>query len=103
MHSTDQEFVSLNEWKRSIFKIAKIALAFSVVSFFVGYFVYHPPTNWIMPAIVLFISYFLCIVAGVYYLIKSLPLPILMLLVPIAPLFILIYVVLLITFLQRFT
>jgi hypothetical protein len=103
MHSTDNELAAPIQWQMPLFKIIKIMIAFSAITFFVGYFIYHPPVHWLLPAILLAIAYAVCFITGIYYLIKTLPVPVLMLLVPIAPLFVLIYVVSLIAFLQRFT
>ena len=103
MYSTDNELDAPTHWKNPLFTIIKVMIAFSVITFFLGYFIYHPPVNWVMPSIVLCAAYGLCLIAGIAYLIKTLPIPVLMLLVPIAPLFVLIYVVSLIAFLQRFT
>ena len=105
MHSTDKdhEWTAPKEWKAPLITIIKITIAFSTLTFFVGYFFYHRPEHWLLSASILLAAYGLCIVMGVRHLIKALPIPVLMLLVPIAPLFILIYVVSLIAFLQRFT
>lgn len=103
MHASDQELAHLIHWKSPLVIILKMFLAFSVLTFFVGYFIFHHPQNWLIPAIVLAISYLTCIIAGITYLIKKLPFPILLLLIPIAPLFVLIYVISLMTFLEHFT
>src|SRR5579871_5074137 len=99
----DDDLTSPLHWRRPLFNIIKTIIAFSVITFFLVYFIYHRPVSWIAPACILAISYVFCLIMGVRYLIKNIPLPILMLLVPIAPLYILLYVLALIAFLQRFT
>lgn len=103
MHTTDNEYAAPIDWKAPFFFILKMMLAFSVITFFMGYFVHHHPANWMLPGAVLLIAYFFCIAMGIRALIKRLPIPILMLLIPIAPLFVLLYIVSLAAFLQRFT
>jgi len=97
------ELASPGHWKRPLLIIIKLVIAFSTISFFVGYFIYHHPSNWLIPGSIVLVSYAVCMVLGIRYLIKTLPVPVLMLLVPIAPLFVLLYVISLIAFLQRFT
>lgn len=103
MHATDNELASPIDWKMPLFIIIKTMIAFSAITFFVGYFIYHHSTPWIFQGGTVLFAYLFCLIMGIRHLIKTLPVPVLMLLVPIAPLFVLIYVVSLIAFLQRFT
>ena len=103
MTTSHHELDAPIHWKTPVLLIIKMTIAFSTLSFFIGYFVYHPPVNWQLPSVLLIVAYLFCLVIGIRYLIKNLPIPVLMLLVPIAPLFILLYVVSLMAFLQRFT
>lgn len=103
MQTTDTEWAAPKQWKAPLITIIKLAIAFSTITFFLGYFIYHHPEHWLIPASILLVSYAACIIAGIRHLIKTLPIPVLMLLIPIAPLFILIYVVSLLAFLQRYT
>ena len=103
MHKNEIELTAPAHWKKYLWIIFKVMLGFILLTFILGYAIYHRPVNWLIPITMGSVVYLIAIILGIRHLIKTLPLAVLMLLIPIAPLFVLIYLITLMGFLQGYT
>lgn len=89
-------------WKRTIFAVSEAVLTFTLASFLLGLMILHHDQFGIAAFVVAGILYAAAIITTVYRMVRKFSLAANMLMVPIAPLIILIIVVSLIHLLQYF-
>lgn len=91
---------SLVPWKIYLRVTAETITAFFVATFCLLMFIAHRPSNWVLPMILIAITYLFVIGICIRRVFQKLPLSAIMLIIPIAPLLALIMVVSLIPVIQ---
>lgn len=89
-------------WKRTIFAVSETVLTFTIASFLLGLMILHHDQFGIAAFIFAGITYAAAVITTVYRMVRKFSLAANMLMVPIAPLVILIIIVSLIHLLQYF-
>ena len=99
MNTKKQSFVP---WRRYCLAIAEAVLIFTLASFLLGLYIIHRGNSGTVTMVLCAIFYALAIGYTIYRMVRKFSIPALMLMVPIAPLVIMIIVVSLIHLLQFF-
>jgi hypothetical protein len=99
MHENDLEYVP---WKRYIFAVTQATLTFTLASFFLGLYIMHHGDSHVLLSVLVGLLYTVSVVFSIWRMVRQFSLAAVMLMIPIAPLVILMIVVSLIHLLQVF-